>query len=537
MITVDWRRLGLTDDTEPLATGAVGAIYRVVNPVPGLPWPLAYKQVLPEATPSKQQALAQMRKVVAMRDIMSDDELAELDEVTVWPRAMVQAGGKDVGVLMSFISDDFFIRSHPSGGQPGRKVFELQFLCASDNYLQKQGIDRSSADHDLVRLALVARLAYAVEVVHRRPRVYGDLHLMNVAVATTETARSGRRKPKPQALLMDCDGVADLSDPRRQQLHGLGFLPPELKGNPKGPQDQQTDVYKLGLCVIRGLARGRGATQCNDPTKTIPGLLDAEGVDLLHRAVGTDRSRRPTAAELKEYLVARVARLAPGLPVPQLVSAELSRNVALRGSDTVVRWKHRNGHRVRIHGVNGFEVDNIDPDAHPHGYAVQPPTAGPIYVEVRDEQGMTDELFAGHLDYYELPAFEVGSQLRGLMPRLALPDLPEVEVPRAHADLPPYPVFTAGTAPAPPPSVADYVDLGRLAPNTSGVDSPRADIERAYHAANLDVAAALGDGAQRLAAAVREALEHRGLAAAVTADLARELGGQPPGPSTSHHHP
>src|SRR3712207_8778795 len=52
-----------------------------------------------------------------------------------------------------------------------------------------------------MRLALVARLSYAIEVVHRRPVVFGDLHAKN-AVATTG--------PIARVLLMDCDSVAEL---------------------------------------------------------------------------------------------------------------------------------------------------------------------------------------------------------------------------------------------------------------------------------------------------------------------------------------
>jgi hypothetical protein len=404
---------------------------------------------------------------------------------------------------MRLIDDDFFIDTHPSGGTPDRRVFEFQLLSASKEQAQQLGIDRSEADDDLVRLALMARLAYAIEIIHR-PRgpyrlVYGDLNLRNAAVATTP----------PRILLMDCDGAADVNDPSRIQPNTPFFIPPELKNGQQKLQDQSTDVYKLGLCVIRGLAVGKGATQPNNPASPmmIPGLLDQVGIDLLNRAVNADRANRPTAEEIKDYLVSRVLALAHP---PELLSASLSRTVTIRGSDTLVMWHHRHGEKVRIYGVNGFEVKDIDADGHPNGYAIQPPTAGPIYVEVSNKHG-SDELVAGYLDYFEPPKFDISKQLGGLLPRLRVPDLPQVKVPDAVAELPPYPVVGTEKYPVPRvevPPIEPYLNLGPLVPDTSlGAAGPRETIARIHQEAGEGVADALGDGVQHMLAAIQKKID------------------------------
>lgn len=249
----------------------------------------------------------------------------------------------------------------------------------------------------------------------------------------------------------------------------------------------------------------------------ISGLLDQAGVDLLNRAVGADRANRPTAEEIKDYLVGRVLTLAHP---PELLSASLNRTVTIRGSDTLVMWQHRHGEKVRIYGVNGFEVKDLDPDAHPNGYAIRPLTAGQIRVEVSNKHG-TDELVAGYLDYFEPPTFDIVQQLGGLLPRLAVPDLPQVQVPDAVAELPPYPVPGTETYPVPRvelPSIEQYVNLSPFIPDTSlgpfvpdislGTVGPRAAIARMQEEAGEGVAAALDDGVQRMLAAVRQKIEH-----------------------------
>ncbi|WP_239310575.1 hypothetical protein [Frankia sp. Cj3] len=491
MISIDRRKLGQLTE---LGEGGMAKVYRVGSSVPGLPRGLAFKELLPTVTGTdRQQMLAAMRNVVALRAAMPTAEQAELDSLTTWPLAMVTDRGTEVGLLMRLLDDDFFIDERPPGGAPGRRVFEFQLLTARDR-AQKLGIDISAADDGLVRLALMARLAYAIEIIHR-PRgplrlVYGDLNLRNAAVATTP----------PRILLVDCDGVADVNDLSRLQPNTPFFIPPELLQQPGTLQDQSTDVYKLALCVIRGLAIGKGTTQLTDPAspRMIPGLLDQAGVDLINRAVGPDRARRPTAEEIKEYLVGRILTLARP---PELLDASLRRTLVICGSDVLVKWNHRYGEKVRIHGVNGFEVKNIDPDAHPNGYAVQPPTGGPIYVEVTNKHG-ADELLAGHLDYFDPPAFDLEKQLAGALPRLAVPDLPVTTMPDSLVELPPYPVFTA-EIPAMPeiqlPAIEPLLNLGQLVPiPVFGAPGPREAFARAHEQAGEGIAAALGDGVQRM---------------------------------------
>src|SRR5688572_30022711 len=111
MITVDWRDLGIADDTEPFAAGGVGELFHVPNGVASLPGrKVVYKRVKKQldAGVDRRRVLAQMRAVVSFRDGLSAADLAEIDTVTVWPLAMVVEGGADVGILIELIADEFF---------------------------------------------------------------------------------------------------------------------------------------------------------------------------------------------------------------------------------------------------------------------------------------------------------------------------------------------------------------------------------------------------------------------------------------------
>ncbi|TYB38309.1 hypothetical protein FXF50_11745 [Micromonospora sp. AP08] len=426
MITVERQDLGIPAGAKPFANGAVGELFHIPRPVSGLPGgKLVYKRVkdVLDSGVDRRRVLAQMRAVVELRDRMTPEERAAIDEVTVWPLAMVAEKRQDTGVVIPLIADEFFLAATP----PDRPLFEIGFLCVSPNYFTKRGIDPAVTGTDVMRLALAMRLAYAIEVVHRHPVVFGDLHLKN-AVATT--------RPVAQVLLMDCDGIARLDNQNRLQLHGIGFQPPEIRAGQQKLQDQETDVYKLGLCIVKMLSPGAGATQASDPAKTAPGLLDAEGVDMLRRAVGTVRADRPKAWELTEYLVRRVRSM---IQMPEILSAELSQRVVLRGASLFVRWRQRHGTEVRIYGANGFTIAGIDPTRHHDGYAIQPPTGGPIDVEVWNEHGPV-RVRAGEFDYYELPSLDIAGQLRGVL-HAPVPDVPALRA-DVLGTVEPYPIIS-----------------------------------------------------------------------------------------------
>ena len=275
---------------ELIAEGADGRVFRLTAPHLPSPHPLAFKEIRQTLGAAEHaRVVNSMERAVAIRATMDTDTQAEIDRVTTWPTAIVEERGATVGVLMPLLPSEFFVTTHREGELPGQVIFEFAFLCTTDTYLKTMGIDRSGADDPLSRLALAAQLCYAVELLHRHDIVYGDLSLRNVAIATNP----------PRIKLLDCDGVAALADTQRRQLHSPFFKPPECVGGAQ--QDLVTDVYKLALCVLRGMVTGTGVTQLKDPG-VLSGLVDVEGVELMVRSLSANRTVRPTAAELRRYL-------------------------------------------------------------------------------------------------------------------------------------------------------------------------------------------------------------------------------------------
>lgn len=365
-----------------------------------------------------------MRASVDFRKSLSPADQADLDEFAAWPLEMVEDGGNPCGIVMPLIPPEFFLTTHPVGAPPERLVFDLSWLCAKEAQARVKGVDRSGVQDPLVRLALLAQLVYAVGRLHKHGAVYGDLSLKNAALALNP----------PRVKLLDCDAAAGLSDLNRRQVHSPFFKPPEIRDGSQRLQDDRTDVYKLGLCVIRGMQHGPGVSQACDPN-ALRGLLDGETIRVLRRSVGTDRLLRPTAKELFGCLERVIlARASP----PVLHSASLNRRVLVRGQDVRVTWDATAGTQVRITGVNGLDIELTDPERFGGGYVVTPRGSGEIWVEVANRHG-TVRLPAGSVELYELPPFSLVDMR---LPRPSLQGLPPLAIPEVLSALPAVPAVT-----------------------------------------------------------------------------------------------
>src|SRR5262249_52930301 len=163
-------------------------------------------------------------------------------------------------------------------------------------------------------------------------------------------------------LLIDCDGAAPLADPGREQGHTPTWEPPEcqLKALPGMPgqhvqQTKVTDVYKLGLVILRALTLTQ---QARDAARLVVGReIDAAGVVLLARGVNPNPGVRPTAKELYAYLRQVVAaRVQP----PQVIFARLRRQFLIRGQDARVDWQMANATGVTLSaGDQQYQVDLV----------------------------------------------------------------------------------------------------------------------------------------------------------------------------------
>ncbi|MCW2930719.1 MAG: Mn2+-dependent serine/threonine protein kinase [Actinomycetia bacterium] len=392
-----------------LAEGGFGKVYRVLDyHLPGDPENLAYKEFTKEEAEQGHASQA----AVAFRDGLSAAERAELDLYAAWPRAVVEDSGAVVGLLMPLIPDDFFCKLiDDTTGDRASAPREMQWLIASQAVRDAADVDLSSVDKTQ-RLTLLAQLVYAVGRLHKRGWVFGDLSFKNAVFAVDP----------PRVMLIDCDGAASVNDLRRKQAHTPFWIPPECKNMPGhvhfDMQDTVTDVYKLGLAILRCLSPGKGAGTADSPAR-VAHELDADGLDLVARAVGADRGARPTAKELYAYLrPLQKARVHS----PEVIAARLATPLRVRGMDARVEWEITNVSEVTIRvGASAPMTVPVTARGGPQPHVFRARESGPVTIEAKNRYGAV-RVDLGELILYDIPPFDP-KRFIGTLPRLTVPPL------------------------------------------------------------------------------------------------------------------
>jgi hypothetical protein len=383
-----------------LAEGGYGKVYQAERfRLPGDSSAIAFKEF---TTQVAEQARA-ASDAVSFRDLLSAGDRADLDRCTVWPRALVEERGVIVGLLMPLIGQEFFFQATDQAtGETTRKLRDLQWLMASAAQLTANGAqDVDETD----RLVLLAQLVYDVARLHKQNWVFGDLSFKNAAFAI---------RP-PRMILLDCDGAADLHNQLRKQAHSIGWRPPECAQGDL--QDKATDVYKLGLAILRCLNPESPATM-RDPSQ-VAGKLDATGAALIARAMEADPAGRPTAKELYAYMRGLVAsRITP----PEVITARLATPLRVRGMDARVEWEIANVSEVTIRvGVSPPMTVPVVANARAQLHVFPAQESGPVTLEAENRYGAV-RVELGELTLYEIPPFDPKS-LIGTLPRVAVPPL------------------------------------------------------------------------------------------------------------------
>ena len=391
----------------PLAKGGFGEVFRVPGyHLPGDHAALAYKEFTSEVDAQARSAEA----AVSFRERLGRADRDDLDRCTVWPRALVEDKGKVAGLLMPLIPGEFFCdRADPDTGDMTSKPRDMQWLIASAEQRAAARIDLRDVDKT-ERLILLGHLVYDLGRLHKHDWVFGDLSFKNAVFALDP----------PRVMLLDCDGAAALTDFGRSQASTPMWDPPECSFTPvpgvpqQDLQDKVTDVYKLGLAILRCLSPGKGAASSRSAGR-VAGELDTEGEALVERAVDTDRSRRPSAKELYGYLRKVVAaRIQP----PAVLDARLVTPFRVRGMDARLEWQIKHATEVTVTTENG-RTEMVGVTGDPQSYTFRPQASGPVFIEVANRFGKL-RVDLGEITLYELPPFEV--QL-GYLPRLEVPPL------------------------------------------------------------------------------------------------------------------
>jgi hypothetical protein len=281
-------------------------------------------------------------------------------------------------------------------------------------------------------------------------------------------------------MLLDCDGAAALADPARKQASTPYWDPPEcpspVPAGERRQQDQQddvTDVYKLGLAILRCLTPGKGAMSTRNPDR-MTDQLNPKGISLVRRALAADRAVRPTAKELYGYLYEVVSSQ---VQPPEVRYAKLVTPLVPRGMDARVAWQIRNADELTL-TAGQADPWTVDLSSHPDGYVIEKPESGPVFITLTNKFGEL-HIDLGEITLYEPPAFtptDIGALPRPVIPRLdafslehirpVLQSVPRVLVPEVPT-VPSLPTadligklndtFAPGVAPVPMPRLNEAV--------------------------------------------------------------------------------
>jgi len=373
----------------------------------------------------------------------------ELDRFFAWPVDLVRHDqtGAVCGFLMPLAGKEF---EGPAGSALEGRILTMDYLLYDNARRNALGLPDVPLTE---RLLLMHELAAALDLLHKEGWVFGDLSFKNVAFALNP----------PRIKVMDCDGVTVLGTLGQSAKVTAFWDPPEWANGPH-EQNLKTDVFKLGLAIVRCLKPGLGATNTRDPGRLV-NILDAEGVDLVTQALEDDPGKRPPARKLFEYLkkVTDRHRVPPAIGSVELLTPLVLQS--LQGQEGQVSWQ--------IDGATEISVllddqqppaATVGPVSHPAGCVFPVSRSAKVTVLAGNAYG-TDQRVAGHVTLVEIPPFSVDtSQMpRPEFPALAafgvnvpglplpgpgggLPGAPSIAVPRPGTAAIPVPVKTEAPA-------------------------------------------------------------------------------------------
>lgn len=411
-VTIDEVGLGAVEP-EPIGRGGQATVHRLLSlRLPDCGGDLVYKRyrvptLVSDGVPD----------LIRCRSGMAADTRRWLDRFTLWPVRAVVDRDQVLGVVMPLIDPGFMHHIRHDMGTLAHRPREAQWLMTAPELLARSTTSGDATTED--RFGVCRDLAAALRLLHDSGITFGDISPKNALWRVDDA---------PTLQLIDCDGARWAGTRTTvRQLNTPDWNPPE-----PGPLSPATDLYKLGLFVLRVLAPGRGQTGSRDPERARP-LLGDIGTGMLAAALGAPPSGRPTAAQWFHHLTTR----APVAP-PSIHSVRLDDDVVVRGRPVVVEWDATGAIEVDVHLLDGPSVRvaaNEPPTA-----TVSPLRSGPIRIVARNRFGETvrDTAPVFVLDPPVIRAPAVPDPTAGTV--LALPEFPAPDFVSVPGGITPIPL-------------------------------------------------------------------------------------------------
>jgi hypothetical protein len=253
-----------------------------IHLVPGLKIPGETGPFVLKEYRDKTYSISGLDRLIGFRQRLTPGDRAFLDVIANWPLRVVETdGGQADGVILPLITPDFFHEIKVRNTR-NRIPRDGQYLAQPKARCDRAGVPLAGTGD---RYRFCRDLAWAIAFLHKREVCLGDISFGNLVHSLTLHRC---------VYLVDCDayrlkGTASIVP----QLHTPDWFPPEGKD----VQSERTDLYKLGLFILRVLAPVAYSAQNRDPSWA-DGLLDPRGRYLLRKALTSKpKAERTTAKE------------------------------------------------------------------------------------------------------------------------------------------------------------------------------------------------------------------------------------------------
>ena len=407
LVDIDIALADLPPRGPELGRGGEAAVYDLQPglSLPDNPGPFVYKEYW-----KPRSAHGALRRVVALRANLSGDagRLARLDAIAAWPVRQVVANGEAVGVLLPKIDDRFFCTIlKPQSGVRDWVPAEVQFIFVPPDRALRFEYPLPSPQQ---RLRICRDFARAMVFFHDElDVVLGDVNAKNELIRL-EAVPTGNPGAPPTVMVIDCDAVHPSGHVVQQmETRDWEVIPPE-------PMSRESDLYKLGLFVLRCLKPSDQPFYVRDPDLALgSGVLDATAMDLLRAAVGPVPSARPRAHRWDQHL----SRLLGDVTDPaRVLRAALRKTVTVPGAPVMLDWAAAAADVLEVEGAGCVPV-SVDASSGVGSIELYPRETGRFTVRVSNAM-------PSH-DVYETEPVAV----LDLMPRVDLPvPVPTFEPPR-----------------------------------------------------------------------------------------------------------
>jgi hypothetical protein len=332
-------------NVERAQLGALGAqlgrgAQAIVYDLPGMSLPDVYGPLVYKEYRERYGSPNDLRRTVSDRLSLDPRKRTYLDEISAWPLRVVEDEGEVRGIIMRRVPDSFLDSlALPGTGRTTRTLREVQNLFISPELAQRIG--RPVPDGNQ-RKRICRDFAAALTFFHHELAVaFGDINAKNELYRLGNTA---------SVLFIDCDGVRRTGQiSGTEQLNTPDWVPPNRE-----PLSQATDLYKLGLFILRCLCPGPNTSTRLDPAPARE-VLDDTGCKMLEDALREDPRGRPSARAWQTYL----SRLI-GDPIepPVLLSARIDEPWVPAGQPVAVHWQAIDALSVEVRSATF--VDRVD---------------------------------------------------------------------------------------------------------------------------------------------------------------------------------